>query len=496
MCPSVLGIFIFQFFCYDITMKKQAKIKQIKRFRWILWLALAGTIIFLLWQNIVPGGHITYVNNFRTYSDFVGNFSPKERVEQPRQGQQRIMGNPVYFTLRTPRPFNQAKVTITYQNQSDNLPIIETGVLVDKALWRYDLKPLQNSLIDQLTAEGWSSLEQDGTTLWQRNQRYQSLAEFGQSPPPRSQVASYNYRLPGKYYLSDYQAAGQLFGWNYALRGYYQFYVYVDTEELSLNFRLTDLNLQPGDDDVEIVLYNQQDERIGERLVPDSSGLSSRLVSLHRANLPAGVYKVEFKASDDIVTTSLSTTQSKLSFINRLWLAQADQSDIVLYSDSRAISLQTLNPASLQTATVNDQALKLPATYQQFTLVDRQSVKTIALARGDVVISGPGVFSFSPSGLINPGSQTIDNYWQLSDQINYIVANYQSPRQAGSWQTASLEFDLSQADWQDQAYSFILSVPGLKLEDDLADSLIVGEIKIELTGKSLWQKIKELRQQP
>ena len=89
-------------------------------------------------------GKITYKNNFKIENFFIGKLTPRERVNEPKNGVQSIIGDPVYFNLWTPRKFEKAKVILKYKRQIANTyndqaaqninPIIELGVLSDKIL--------------------------------------------------------------------------------------------------------------------------------------------------------------------------------------------------------------------------------------------------------------------------------------------------------------------------------------------------------------------------
>ncbi|MFH1412734.1 MAG: hypothetical protein ABIG10_01765 [bacterium] len=468
---------------------------KIAKFRLLLYLILLAIIVFLVCMYIVPSGHIIYTYNFRSNSDFIGKLTPKDRVIKPSNGEQIIIGNPVYFSLRTPRKFDQAKITLKYKNKEDHLLVIESGVLVDKDIWRYDLKPVQNKTIDRIFQD-WTRIKQKDTLFLQRKSNYASIEQFLKDMPLSNQIALYNYDLPKKYYLSNYQPGREYNMVNYHLRGAYQFYTYIYKEDLNFSFLFKDLNLNKDADNIEILVYDQNDNLVYSQKIEDdgiaeitAQESETRRITIRRPNLPVGAYKIEFKANDDIITMNLITTQSKLSFINRLWLSNPNQR-IVLYSDSQDISLQTINPASLQTATVNGQPLTVPNTYEQFTLISRAPVNMIRLAKGDVIISGKGVFSFNRENLINPNYKSIDNNFRLTNNIQYVLADYESPKH-DEYKVSELEVDLSNAYMEEDKYSFLISIPGLKSEDELADSIIIKQIKVELTGKSLWQKLKE-----
>jgi len=94
--------------------------------------------------------------------------------------------------------------------------------------------------------------------------------------------------------------------------------------------------------------------------------------------------------------------------------------------------------------------------------------------------------------LVDPTLVKIDQYWRPTEKIKYIVADYQSPCSEKGDQIATAEFDLSGAPRSEGRYAFLLSLPGLS--GDLASSsyLEIKEIRIDLTGKNLGQKIVSL----
>ena len=118
------------------------KFSLILRIIWISALFLA--VFCLAWLAIVPSGKITYLKDFKHYNDFIGNFTPKERVEGLK-----IIGDPAYFYLQTPRRFDEVKMTIKYRIDGI-LPDVSAGVLMNKQSGQYALQPLKGSLED-----GW-----------------------------------------------------------------------------------------------------------------------------------------------------------------------------------------------------------------------------------------------------------------------------------------------------------------------------------------------------
>ncbi|KKR14920.1 MAG: hypothetical protein UT42_C0014G0005 [Candidatus Falkowbacteria bacterium GW2011_GWA2_39_24] len=371
------------------------------------------------------------------------------------------------------------------------------GLLQDEQSWQFITQPVQNRWLDQLLAS-WVKIRQGETWLLQRQPGYTSLETFWQQPVPAEEIAVYNYQPPQQPTLVNYQATATQHVFPYQLRGAYQFYTYIANEAVFFDWLIKDLNLEVGADQTEVVVYNLANEIVGSIALPDDNNISDNgLVSLQRSlnlqhhNLPAGVYKVQVKTNNDIVTTEIATKQQYLSFINQLQLFSPEQKNLVLYTDSPILLAQTNQAAGLQNISVNDRILRLDRSHEQVSLTGLDSISTIQLANGGLILSGKGVFSLQRGGLLNPNFQQVDSYFKLSDNINYVMANYNPPTSTGDSQMATVDFALAGAELLAGKYRFMLSLPGLLAEDQINDYIILKEIKIDLTGKTLWQKLRE-----
>jgi len=490
---------------------------NISQFRLFLWLVLIIVTGWLLYMGVVPGGRISYVYDFTKPSYFIKKLTPEERVKpivvsREIGASQVIIGDPVYFTLRTPRKFSKAKLTLKYKNISD-LPLIEAGVLADKIVWRYDLQPIKNKIINQLTLS-WQVISENGVMLLQRERNYNSLDEFLNNLPEAKEIALYNYDLKKEFLLPDYEAgeSGSLASSQVSLRGPYEFYTYIKAEDLDFTFSFLDLNNNKDCDPIDLRLY-YNDQLIDSRhldddgIATDNNEATERgEIKLRLANLPEGAYKIEARVNDDIITKSIISEQQKLAFVNKIWLAQGSGSKLSLYTDSREINAQTINPASLQTIKITDakknkaetNLLKLGQTYKLHSIKVEPFLSQIKIDKDDVILSGDGVFSFSEDSLINPNFKKVKASLDIDQEgINYILARYTLPGRADGWEIAQAEFNLGKA-YQEfysnklvgaTQYSFLISIPGLKADDGIDEGIEIGEIRVDLEGKSLWKKI-------
>lgn len=477
------------------------------KIRITLWLALCAIIFWLIYMGIAPFGKIEYAYDFTKPNYFISKLSPNERLSQDNgKINNLILADPVYFNLRTPRRFEKAELEIKYKNPAD-ASIIEVGVLADKKIWRYDLKPLENRLLEQLTLV-WD-LKQDNNLLLFSNPehslsasgtKYENVAQFLNSPPPINQIAQYNYELKTDFYIPDYRPFDSLKDLAIPeITGAYQLYVYLKDEDFDFEFDFVDQNQNSDPDEIDLRLYfdNQLlDFRhlADDGIISDNNEKSAmRSLEFKLSGLPEGAYKLEIKANSDIITKNIRTKQTKIAFISKIDLHAAGNADIEIFTNSRRAQFTTIHPASLQKIKINDHELDINETYRQFKQEIETSTNTarILLERDGIAVSGDALFSFSESAFFNPKIKKADKYLDAASAgINYVISDYSFPRQDKGWKYKTIDFDLSSAYREKNTYSFIISVPDLASED--SKGVLIDEIKIKLSGKSLWKKISEV----
>ncbi len=487
--------------------------KIIKKIRIFLWLILAVIIGWFGYMRIAPTGNISYINNFEKPNFFIGKLSPEARVITS-QGSAEIKGDPVYFSLTTPRRFERAKVTIKFKNTTD-FPVMEIGLLNDKIAWGYDLKPLQNKIIDQLALVWPVVYGSTGARLIQRDKKYMTIEEFLDNPPPRNEIALYDYSLNDQFLLKQYAPTAETRLIDYSFRGSYQFYTYIKNEDLGYIFDFIDLNINKDNDPVDIKVYSSAGLIYAKHIADDAAASPERRVDFRVPDLAEGVYRISFIANDDIVTKTITTSQSQFALINKFWLNSGNKTNSVFFTNSRLVSAQTVNPASLGKIKVGDDEINLNGTFKQFSLKlddqlnadesdlvegknSRENIQLfnwvkIELAKDDIIISGDGVFGLNQAGLFDPRFKNIDKTTEIDrERINYVLTNYRASNESGRWTTVTADFDLTKGYQENGKYQFLISVPGLKAEEENQGAVLIKEIKIDLSGTGLWKKINNL----
>ncbi len=458
---------------------------NLKKLR-IVWVALLiGLIAWLLWRAIVPSGKIGYESNLFDNNYFIGKLSPVERIEASN----RIIAEPVYFSLYTPRSFQKARLTINFKTTA---PLVEVGVRRDKTVWSYDMQPAYSALLESLRTDE-NTIVQEDALLWQKNKRYTSIENFLTEPPAFNRVASYRYALPFAYSFSGDARTGSQLQYILGLRGAYQFYTYSDGSPIDLDLFVRDRNENSDLDPIELNMYSGT-ELVYSKKLDDTTEEGERRLDIVTPNLKRGVYRVEVKVNDDIVTTKLLTRQAKIAFSGRLWLNDASRKNISLYNDGSRFSAQTLNPQSLQSISIADQQFELASTYEQQSYIisnPGREVQLIHVAKGDVILASDGLWSFSPEAFFNPTIRQMPPARSRAElDVDYLIAHFNPVKllDDGSFQ-AVLEFDLRGAYREKNKYSFMISAPNAKLDQS---PLEIESIAIQLEGASLYDYVTQI----
>lgn len=470
--------------------------KKILYLRIGLWLFLAIILLTLVFLGFAPNGRKAYDYDFSKPDFFIGKLTPAERVMPIIASSQEIIGDPVYFSLKTLRHFDKAKLSVVMKNDS-GYRVIESGMLFDSKLWQYKTEPLYNRHLHQLSKE-WFSISENGLLFFQKENKFKSIDEFLKNPPPRNQIATYNYDFGEDNIISGYEPTEAYSKIRRSIRGSYQFYTYIKNEDLEYEFIFNDLNQAKGKDPIEIKIFKNNKDIYSKYLDDDGDSTDfgkksgDRDAVIKIPGLKEGRYKISIISKDDIVTKSIQTKQQKISFINKVWVTESETDNFDSYTDSNLINIQTINPAKLQKFLINDAEYEIKETYRQYSFKGPKPVNHIALSKNDLILSGNGNFSFTKDQLINSDKKVDNSFDSNKTQAKYVIAKYDFPKEIGDgWFLAQADFDLGSAYQENGKNSFLISVPGLKAENK-EKGVKIKSIKMELEGKNFWSKLKEI----
>lgn len=437
------------------------------KLRFFLYSFLSVIIIVLAYFYFCPLGKTTYQHDFsRKYYNFSGGqgffhkLGPADRVVDKNK----IIGDPAYFYLRTPGRFSLAQLKIKYRLSpavlaSDDFLNMEIGVLLDKDNWRFSLYPFFNNYLNNLNSD-WDYQSSEGLSFYQRDKKFNNYLSFIKNND-FSRAVFYNYSFNYDYLMANYQPDRS--GPQEAIkniRGSYSFLTYIKNEDLKVDFSFSNKDLSPLKSFSLYVYF--QDKIILDKNFSDSDLANDNRFSLNLPDLPEGVYKVELKANDNLITNSLISYNSKLVFLNRIWLSDLSEGWTV-FSNKNNFRIKALESDCLGDIKINQENFVVNEIFQQFNFsVDNPSnnLNKIESSSCGLLIENNGLFAFQENYFFNPTLNKLDHDSNL-ENIDFIVAKYQKPYIEGDYLVSEVELSLDQAYKDKDGYQFIISAPFL-----------------------------------
>lgn len=431
---------------------------------------------WLATQWLVPSGVFFISHIVGEESPFIDELQPGTRALESLDGVQAIIGDPAFFFVHPHRDFERIVLEVWFQN--DSVPIVELGALTSVNSESYALLPVHNRLIDE---SSWYRLDEDGLVLLQREKTYDSLAAFFVDPPSRDRVATYRTTFDVPYRIDDYQPSSSLQTIDVSLRGHHEFKTYIKNETLSFTFNYMDMNRDDGADVVRTTVFNEAGQPVAEARAADDENSTNdsvatgiKTLELQSPGLPEGVYKVVIDTTRDVFFRSIETRQQKIVFSGSVFVGDeigyhAQAVGATIWTESNRLRLQTRHAEGVQTVTTDSGALAILEPYEWYVLsLEGDALERIEIPTGDIEIVTDGKIAFSKSQYFNPDPVSLTSFTKLGDaEIDYVLAEYQSPRKEGDWLVAQVAFDTEGIYTEDDAWKFTFSTPGIEELDAL-----------------------------
>lgn len=450
------------------------------KFLWWGWLVF---MVILLILAIRPSGQATYFLDHRYGNYFIHKLTPPERWSTSSD-QLILTGQPAYFFLRPSRLFKEAEIKLTWQQRQEPI-YLEAGVLMDKANWQYQMAPLSNAALDQLT---WPSVKSGDYQLWQRQNKYNSWSHFLSQLPDYKKLAVYYWSpTTTKINVPDYSFSGEWQELPGQWRGPQQLVLYLGAEE-RLAWRLNVSSdswdqLSATEKTIEINVWDYQ----GQRRWTNKRQISEQQLAYDVIVGPweAGVYRLEIKASPRILF-KLATKQTVFAWQGQIWPVGQLEKGWQIWTDVPEVVMQTIQPTSRQTIIAGHKPVKIEQTYQQVTAKVTGSDNLLQFKIGDIQLSGNGYFSLKPD-IFRAQPVKVDKFLiERLEQVDFVAAKYQSPQCFQGHCQAIAKLSLIGADWQSgDGYKIMLAAADSQLKAD--QPIVIERLEIKLTGSTLWQ---------
>jgi len=190
-------------------------------------------------------------------------------------------------------------------------------------------------------------------------------------------------------------------------------------------------------------------------------------------DLEEGVYRIELKGNDDIAISKLITAQHLLVFARNLFLIDNEEyfNDLTpgskptnLFAKASTITFKTSHPSGLQKISLDSHSLEINELNRNFKYLNDSGIIKINVPKNDLAINFDGFMAFSESQYFNPFPDNIIGIKNNSDinLLDYLIAEYSSPKKENGWLVKSNTFDLNRL-YKDKNNNvrFRLSAPGL-----------------------------------
>lgn len=367
-----------------------------------------------------------------------------------------------------------------------------------------------------LDDSGWTMLRDPSTSLGtgkervllDRNGTFASIASFMADLPDRTSIATYHDELDVPYRSASYHPLGSTQSIDVSLRGYHTFATYIRDETLDVTIAYMDMNRTEGADAGAVRVWNENHEVVAEsRIVDDgitsdsqeNSGVPTS-VRVTAYGLDEGVYTVELSGTSDIFWRRITTPQRYVTFVNQVYIAdevgyQSGTRATAFVTTAKHLMIETFHADSPQAIVVGSTTIPLPQSHEKV----RRNIPDSGLVagstpKGDVRITGAGLFAFSRESFFNPYPVRLTAYTDLdAEGIDYVLATYTPLEEAreGVYR-ATARFDLDAIRQPDDTLKFILSAPGIADTDGIRIHTI--RVDFKKPPKSFSQVIATLLQ--
>jgi hypothetical protein len=412
-------------------------------------------IIFIVFYNSAP------LNISKKYSSIDHNtlvLTPKNRLNNVG-GISQQTGNLIYFNSPMPFKFDAANVKMKFKNRSSQQQIL-LGYR-DQNEWHYNAQILDNPILDNLS---WSKVGK-GPYLYQKVLTYKNIDDFLKNPPQNKIVGISDYKedlQTSNRALPNYQPSINNTIINVPLRGKVTMYAYLNHEPFNMSFTKQDLNWYSDPDAAKISVYKGKDRVFDATIDDDGNDTSNQKPGFKQTvniknpgpGLPeSGIYKIVIDASDDSITTNITTNLHKIVFEGPLYVADNHEvyGNIIpstkptnLITNAQTLSFKSDHNHSTLIK-VNQQIINANKPNKVITTTTSTPSSTITIPRSDMSVNGSGYFAFNPDQFFAPIPFNILPINSAEDiaRADYLLTDYKTPKHEGDWLVAEREFDLN-----------------------------------------------------
>lgn len=442
---------------------------------------ICGLIVFFALRFFTPfGAVVNYQFSSNNDRDKVSKIKGANEVSsfKPSQTgalqipQQVIKQDIVTFNLKLlSKPIEGVWINLKFKGNPKEIRIGTRGSEKEN----YQYLPLYNQTLDTLT---WNKINEKGTTLWQRNIKYQAISELASNPPAseETRVASYFFDPNEISVISNNVTSNTISKKNFifdrTLRGSHTVYIRVDTKPLIVTIEKQDNNTYKGEDVLSMELFKGENRIFKKEIFDDGmfeiSGLKlkTQIKQIKINNPDLGVYRLvltDKSNGSDVLIKKITTNQSKLVVATPIYIFIDKPSGV--WTNSKQLSMSTWHKEYTQVVkldniydlniqkeneiykfdlnhpTINNMLSKnkMPITPSS----NVREMHVLDIPKNDLIITGDGYFTLLKDSFFNPEPIKTISLTSLTDinKIDYIIGSYQPIEKQGEWNIAKAYFD-------------------------------------------------------
>jgi hypothetical protein len=463
----------------------------------IPWVLAGLGLLYLCSLRYPLSGTFVVQSAFDGGSAWVNPWLPGERVMRAEDtgenwSGQRVLDDPVYFTARTPGPYESVEIALEYR--SIHQPLLEFGLVRDAAGKELDLVPLYSS---ELEKPEWRRVMHADAKGYVR----QGVSDTRLMDPRPEGLAIWDATATMPL-MTDPVSAEQ--ATTVSLRGSHDFYVVPAGGRVDMTFVLQGVNRSVGSDLATFRLF-RGDEEIGYEVLPASGSREQGLTKIMEQaikipNASPGVYRIAFHADDDVVIREIRTTSRRWVVGPRVYFADSvgfatSTLPGIARTSSRHLVAETFHVEGKQDIQFGSAVIRVRDVHTAFRGNRNDTERWVRLEapRGDVRLVGDGFFALRDDAWFDPRPTRLTDATELGvERIEAVMTPYVRPQDLGDgWYRSTFIFSL---DPRQDGLRFVLSAPGIASRAGAVDLRNVTlTYKRPAVGFEVW--FKTLRQE-